>query len=358
MLLGYSLTPFGHHPLAWRKAREVRNLTFDALLAQVNAAEDAGFDFVLLADRLGIRPVEDLSSVATPFEPSTLASALATKAQRIGFVVAAAMQQREPYNLARRFASLDTISRGRSGWLAISSTEETARETEYRDLVSALWDSWEDDAFVYDKQRGRFFEPDRMHVLHHAGEHFSVRGPLNVNRSPQGKPVLAQLLNDGGAFAANSAELVLIQAKTPESLTATAANARRAAEALGRGRSDVRLLANIVPIVAGTVAEAERESEALEFSEQDRLSQPLSATRLAGTPDAIADRLEEWMGHGDLDGFTILPPTLEIGRRFLTDVVPELRRRGQLEARTATTLRERLGLQRPAHPTENREKAS
>lgn len=341
MLLGYSLTPFGHDPDAWTKARDRRRLGFDALLDQVAAAEAAGFDFVLLADRLGIRPVDDLSSVAVPFEPTLLASALATRADRIGIVAAASTAQHEPYNLARRFASLDLVSKGRAGWLVVPDGGDSGRGNEYVDVVAALWDSFEDDAFLYDKVEGRFFDPSKMHVAHHRGAHFSVRGPLNVNRSPQGRPVLAYMLEEGdNAVAARTGELLLLQADTAQRLAAIAARAIRSVEAAGRRRGDVRLAANIVPVVAGS-AQAPEEGGA---------TPPLAGARIIGTPEMIADRLQELATAADLDGFTILPPTLEMGERFLTEVVPELGRRGLIGGQPQETLRDRLGLARPVHP--------
>jgi alkanesulfonate monooxygenase SsuD/methylene tetrahydromethanopterin reductase-like flavin-dependent oxidoreductase (luciferase family) len=359
MYLGFSLTPFGHHPAAWREAAAPQHLGFDALQSQVAKAEEAGFDFVLLSDRLGARPLDDLSPIAAPFEPTTLVAALATKARRIGFLAAAATSQHEPYNLARRFASLDQISGGRTGWVALPASGEFERDQEYLGLVNALWDSWEDDAFIYDKAEGRFFEPDKMHVLNHRGEHFTVRGPLNVNRSPQGKPVIAQLLSgESKALAARHAEIVLLQDPTPESANETAADFVRRLEAAGRRRQDVRILANVVPIVAETSEAAQAATNALRFGEADRASQPLSAARLVGTPAEIARSLQQWLGLGQIDGFTILPPTIAIGHLFFTQVVPELRRLGLIKAAAGVTLRDRLGLVRPVHPAAPLERAS
>ncbi|RWX81913.1 LLM class flavin-dependent oxidoreductase [Neorhizobium lilium] len=340
MILGYSLTPFGHHPAAWQQAGDTQNLSFGSLLRQAASAEEAGFDFILLADRLGQRPAQDLSSVAVPFEPSLLASALATRTSRIGIVVAAATRQHEPYNLARRFASLDWISKGRGGWLVVPTPEDETRDLEYVDVVSALWDSWEDDAFLYDKAAGRFFDPAKMHVLNHNGPHFSVRGPLNVNRSPQGKPVVASMPGDGGwELAAKAGELLLLQAKTPEELVDQAGIMLQALQAAGRDRQAVRLVADIVPVIGDTAG-----------------TQPTAALHLAGTPAAIADRMQELAAAASLDGFTILPPTLDMAARFVLEVVPELKRRGLLGGQ-GTTLRERLGLARPAHPAARRETA-
>ncbi|EJB06443.1 flavin-dependent oxidoreductase, F420-dependent methylene-tetrahydromethanopterin reductase [Rhizobium leguminosarum bv. trifolii WSM597] len=358
MYLGFSLTPFGHHPAAWRGAAEIANLGFEALLSQVARAEQAGLDFVLLSDRLGARPVDDLSPVATPFEPTTLVAALATRARRIGFLAAAATHQHEPYNLARRFASLESISNGRTGWVAVTTGNGEDRDREYVDLVGALWDSWEDDAFIYDKEKGRFFQPDKMHVLNHKGEHFSVRGPLNVSRSPQGKPVLAQVLTDENrALAAHAAELVFLQSSSPTGAEEAAFDFIRSLEAADR-RRDARILANLVPFIAATQTEAQALHDALQAVE-DISKQPLSGAILIGTPIAIVDSLQQWLEAGQIDGFAILPPTLEIADLFLAEVAPELQRRGLIgRTKAGSTLRDYLNLPRPAHPAATWERAS
>lgn len=352
MLLGYSLTPFGHDPDAWRQARDVRLLGFDAMLDQASAAENAGLDFVLLADRLGLRPIDDLSSVAVPFEPTLLAPALASRVNGIGFVAAAATAQHEPYNLARRFASLDLISRGRSGWLVVADGGDPSREGEYLDVVTTLWDSFEEDAFLYDKVAGHFFDPSRMHVAYHKGAHFSVRGPLNVNPSPQGRPIVAHVIDDGtNALAARTGDLLLLQVETAKDLVKAADRLLTAVEAAGRRRDDVRLLASISPIVASAPQISNDASDARGFSDDGRSGPPLVAIRVAGAPRLIVEQLRELSAAADLDGFTILPPTLEMGRRFMSEVVPEIGQRALVKTGSGATLRERLGLALPLHPS-------
>jgi alkanesulfonate monooxygenase SsuD/methylene tetrahydromethanopterin reductase-like flavin-dependent oxidoreductase (luciferase family) len=343
MLLGYSLSPFGHDPEAWQQARDERLLGFDALLGQVAAAEAAGFDFVLLSDRLGLRPVDDLSSVTVPFEPTLFASALATRAGRIGIIAAASTVQHEPYNLARRIASMDLISKGRAGWLVVADDSDDGRESEYVDVVTALWDSFEDDAFLYDKGAGRFFDPSKMHVAQHKGPHFSVRGPLNVNRSPQGRPVVAQLLGESNkALGARTGDLLLLQAETANGLVTAAAHAVEAVKAARRSRSDIRLFASIVPII---VSGSQGPDEASGFPDYGQ------AIRISGTTGEITDQLLELAAATGLDGFTILPPTLETGKRFISEIAPELRQHGLTGPDAGTTLRDRLGLARSIHPS-------
>jgi alkanesulfonate monooxygenase SsuD/methylene tetrahydromethanopterin reductase-like flavin-dependent oxidoreductase (luciferase family) len=284
--LGLSLTPFGHGPMAWQGA-EREALSFDAPLKQVLLAEEAGFDFVWLADRMGERPADMLSPVAAPFEPTTLASALATRTKNIGLIATAATHQHEPYNLARRFASLDWISHGRAGWAIVAGTED-ARDREYVELVSALWDSWEDDAFIYDKAAGRFFVPDKMHVLNHKGANFSVRGPLNVNRSPQGKPVLAAVSNSP---VAHLADVIFVLDGAPIADVA-------------RERAEVRVIKSV--------------------------------TDFTGVAADVADIFERELESG-IDGFLLMPSrTAELGS-FIETVLPELKKRGLFVAPPAGT---------------------
>jgi FMN-dependent oxidoreductase (nitrilotriacetate monooxygenase family) len=348
MHIGISITPFGHHPAAWReKSEDV--IHFNALAAQVKKAEEGGLDFAFFADRLGHRPLNDLSPQTVPFEPTTLVAALATTARQIGLIATAATTQHEPYNLARRFASLDTISKGRAGWNVVVSPEATARDQEYLDVVSGLWDSWEDDAFVYDKASGRFFLPEKMHLLDHKGEYFTVRGPLNVNRSPQGKPVISHMLTpDTAEIAARSAELIFIAASSFGEAKAIIADFKQRLEHHGRKRSDVKIFANVIPYIGATTVEAQNLKARLDALASDD-NEP-AGLEVIGTPVEIADALQEWSGV--VDGFTILPPVAPEGiDAFTHHVIPELRKRGLFRnSYEGNTLREHLGMRRPHHP--------
>ena len=354
MHLGVSLSPFGHHPAAWRaKDATPRALEVGHFVAQAQKAQDAALDFVFLADAQARRPQTELPPQTVPFEPTTLAAALATLARRIGFVATAASAQHELYNLARRFASLDLISQGRVGWNVVASGPTAAWNAEYVAVVSALWDNFHDDAFSYDKTAGRFFVPQKMHVLDHRGEHFTVRGPLNVNPSPQGKPIIAQALTgETIAMAAHSADLMFVTGASHEEGGALVAEVRQLLESQGRKRSDVRALANIIPWIGATRAQARDR-----FEELNALSLPGSAPAqqgrdVIGTAADIADALQESFERGEVDGFTILPPVEPAGLDAFVDVVvPELRRRGLFRARyEGTTLRDHLALDRPRRP--------
>ncbi len=233
--LGAFLYPGGHHVAAWRHPDAKADAGIDPghyrRLAQV--AEAAKFDLIFLADGVSIRgdDIDALSRTATryvgQFEPLTLLSHLSAVTERIGLVATASTTYNEPFHVARKFASLDHLSGGRAGWNLVTSADEReawnfgrdahlaharryARAEEFVDVVSGLWDTYEDDAFIRDKDEGLFFDPDKLHVLGHRGEHFSVRGPLNVPRPPQGHPVVVQAGSSeaGKALAARTAEVI------------------------------------------------------------------------------------------------------------------------------------------------------
>ncbi|MCM2477681.1 LLM class flavin-dependent oxidoreductase [Rhizobium sp. CG5] len=329
MIVGLSLTPFGHGSEAWRQAPQSAQLGFHAFLTQAQEAETAGVDFLLLADEFAAPPRDHLSPTATPFDPTLLISALATKVRRIGFLAAQATAQHAPYHLARRFASLDLISAGRSGWLAITAPDTLERDAEYLEVVNGLWDSFEDETFVYDKAAGRFFGPEKMHVLNHRGRNFSVRGPLNVNRSPQGQPVVALLASKTlSPSLAQRADVILIAGRSIDGVTATSEAVRAAVAANGRSPKGVRLLALVAP-----------------FAEEASAS--VAALPVGGAADQVAAALIGLVASANLDGIVALPPTVLAADRFLAEILPAL---GERDNRDGQTLRERLGLPRPVHP--------
>jgi N-acetyl-S-(2-succino)cysteine monooxygenase len=351
MHLGVSLSPFGHHPAAWREqGASQRSLDVGNFAAQAQKAEDGALDFVFFADAQARRPQTELPPQTVPFEPTTLVAALATLAQRIGFLATAASGQHELYNLARRFASLDLISQGRVGWNLIASGPTPAWNTEYVAVVSALWESWDEDAFAYDKTAGRFFVPQKMHVLDHRGEHFTVRGPLNVNPSPQGKPIIAQTLTpETLAIAVQVADVLFAADTSHEKSGAWVAEVRRLLDIQGRKRSDVRVLANIIPWIGATRAQAQDSFEALNALSLPGSGQTPQGCDVIGTAADIADAMQDSFERWEFDGFTILPPVAPGGLDAFVDfVVPELRRRGLFRARyQGSTLRDHLALDRP-----------
>jgi alkanesulfonate monooxygenase SsuD/methylene tetrahydromethanopterin reductase-like flavin-dependent oxidoreductase (luciferase family) len=353
MHLGVSLSAFGHHPAAWRaKGATPRALEIGNFAAQAQKAQDGALDFVLFPDAQAHRPRTGLTPQTVPFDPTTLVAALATRIKRIGFVATAASGQHELYNLARRFASLDLISQGRAGWNLIASGPTPAWNAEYVKVVSALWESWDENAFVYDKPAGRFFVPEKMHVLDHRGEHFTVRGPLNVNPSPQGKPIIAQTLTaEAIPIAAHSADVLLVTGASHEEGSAWVAEARRLLDVEGRNGSEVRVLANIIPWIGATRAQARDRFEALNALSPASAQTP-QGRDVIGTAADIADGLQESFERGEYDGFMILPPAAPDGLDAFVDcVVPELRRRGLFRAHyEGSTLRDHLALDRPKRP--------
>jgi alkanesulfonate monooxygenase SsuD/methylene tetrahydromethanopterin reductase-like flavin-dependent oxidoreductase (luciferase family) len=287
------------------------------------------------------------SPQAVPFEPTTLTAALATLASRIGFVATAAAAQHELYNLARRFASLDIISDGRVAWNVVASGRDDGWDSEYIAVVGALWESWDHDAFVYDKAGGWLFMPDKMHVLDHRGEHFTVRGPLNVNRSPQGKPVIAHVMTpDTMAIGVQAADLMFLPGGSRAVSATLAADVELRLKAGGRNRAEVRILAHVIPWVGTTAAEA----RALHDRLSDFPAMPADLPQgcpLIGTSMEIADALQVWFERSAIDGFVILPPVARCFDLFMDCVVPELRGRGLFRGRyEGTTLRHHLGLLR------------
>ena len=255
---------------------------------------------------------------------------MATVTERIGLVAGASTLAHQPYNLARRFASLDIVSHGRVGWNAtmvqdpreaanfsrpegISDDDFRRRAEEFIGIVQGLWEGWDPDALLFDKAGGRFHDPEKMHLLDHEGEFFSVRGPLNVARSPQDTPVLVMsgLAETDLDFAVRMADIILLEERPPEATKAVYDDLKRRTLAAGRNPGAVKVL---ISVAAG--------------------------------PELAADRLEAQFGSKDCDGFNLaLPADLPAFEDFVDRVLPELRRRGLLRPdNTGTTLRARLGL--------------
>ncbi|WP_104655763.1 LLM class flavin-dependent oxidoreductase [Ralstonia insidiosa] len=433
--LGAFLYPSGHHIAAWRHPDTQANagIDFQHYVALARAAEAAKFDLIFLADGVGTRgdDVAFLSRTAhsyqAQFEPITLLSALAAVTERIGLVGTASTSFNEPYHVARKFASLDHISGGRAGWnLVTSSSEYEAlnfnrdhhfahaeryqRAEEFADVVTGLWDSWDDDAFLYDKVGGQFYDPSRRHVLGHKGTHFSVRGPLNVARAPQGHPVVVQAGSSepGKELAARSGEVVFTAQQTLADAVAFYADLKGRLARYGRAPDDLKIMPGVFPVVGRSESEAREKFEALQslidpvvglalvsgltgvnlsgypldgpipqlqttngsksrqalmldLARREQLTirqlyQRVAGARghwqVIGTPEQIADALEErFLAHG-ADGYNVMAPILPGGLTdFIELVLPELRRRNLFRSEYAgTTLREHLGLRRPEHP--------
>jgi alkanesulfonate monooxygenase SsuD/methylene tetrahydromethanopterin reductase-like flavin-dependent oxidoreductase (luciferase family) len=304
---------------------------FNHLASFVQKAEAAGLDMVLLADSAPASS-GDAASRPLPFEATTLLAALATVTSRIGLVATASTVAHQPYNLARRFASLDIISHGRAGWNATMkqnpreaanfsrpagfSDDDFRRSTEeYIDIAQGLWHGWEADALLFDKRSGRFHDPEKMHLLDHKGEFFSVRGPLNVARSPQDTPVLllSGLSEPDLDIAVRVADVILLDDGPIEITKPRYDDLRRRVGACGREPDAVKILLSIASATDDN---------------------PLQA-----------DELDEKFRSKSCDGFNIRLPRPPAFDDFIDTVLPELRRRGLFRGSyRGTTLRALLGL--------------
>ena len=427
--LGAFMRPVSIHTGAWRYpgAYPDANFNFAHLKRFAQTLERGRFDAFFMADHLAVlnMPIEALkrSHTVTSFEPFTLLSALAGATERIGLVATASTTFDEPFHIARRFASLDHISGGRAGWNIVTTSNPDAalnfglddhlehderyrRAREFFDVVTGLWDSFADDAFVREVASGIYFDPDRMHVLDHKGEHLSVRGPLNIARPIQGWPVIVQAgASDAGRqLAAETAEVVFAAGGNLAGAQRFYADVKGRMEKLGRARDQLKILPGAFVVVGETVEEARRKrahldslvhydsaiaslsialghdasmfdldgplpeipetnasksgrERVIELARRENLSVRQLAQRLGGygglafvgTPSTIADEMEAWLFSGGSDGFNVMFPYLPGGLDdFVDGVVPELQRRGLFRRDyEGTTLREHLGLPRP-----------
>jgi len=302
------LVPYGHHVAAWcHPDTDLQAPLFELYRQQARIAEDACLDAIFFADNVAL-------AGAPTLEPLTLLSALAAGTSRLGLVATATTTYNEPYHLARKFASLDSISNGRAGWNLVTSdnaleagnfgraehvahAQRYARAREFYDVVDGLWRSWDQDAFVNDKAGGLLFDPGRVHRLDHHGEHFKVAGPLNVRPSPQGRPVVVQAgsSDDGRALAAATADVVFTAQPTLESARAFYRDmqARRAREARGA----LRILPGIYAVVGESEAQAQDK-----YAQLQALIEPQAGLALLG----------RMIGNFDLSGYPLDGPLPEL----------------------------------------------
>jgi alkanesulfonate monooxygenase len=427
--LGAFMRPVSLHTGAWRYpgAWPDANFNFPHLRDMIRKLEAGKFDAFFMADHLAVlnMPINALkrSHTVTSFEPFTLLSALAGATERIGLIATGSTTFDAPYHVARRFASLDHISDGRAGWNIVTTSNPDAalnfgldehmdhaeryrRAREFFDVVTGLWDSFADDAFVRDVEQGLYFDPAKMHVLDHKGEYLKVRGPLNIARPVQGWPVIVQAgaSDDGRQLAAETAEAVFTGGGGLPDAQKLYADIKGRMEKVGREPEHCKILPGAMVFVGDSVQEAKEkrarldslvhydsgiaslsialgtdasgfdpdgqlppipESNASRTSRQrlvdaaarDKLTVRQFAQRVGafsglafvGPPKLIADQMEEWLMSRGCDGFNIMFPYLPEGLNdFVDRVVPELQKRGifrkEYEGRT---LRENLGLPRP-----------
>jgi FMN-dependent oxidoreductase (nitrilotriacetate monooxygenase family) len=430
--LGFILHGVGPGWGDWRHpdADPTASTNIDFYLRQAKLAEQAKFDFLFVADSVHITE-KSSPHYLNRFEPLTILSALATATQNIGLVGTLTVSYSEPYTVARQFASLDHISKGRAGWNVVTSwlsgsadnygkPTHPPHEVRYRiaaehlETVQGLWDSWEDDALTRDKASGQFFDPSKLHTLNHKGDFFSVRGPLNISRSPQGQPVIFQAgaSEDGRNFSARYADAFFTENSSFEASQAYYADIKRRAAAFGRVPERLNVLPALRAIVGRNEEEVERLFQeavslirvedalvalARSFNEHDLTQYPLdgpfpdiahygaesnrssserivrtareenltlreTALRYAsprrefvGTGVQVADVIQRWFENGAADGFILfesLPRQLDA---FVSEVVPVLQQRGLFRREYEhRTLRGNLGLDVP----ENRNTAA
>lgn len=430
--LGAFMRPVSIHTAAWRYpgAFPDANFNFAHYRRFVATLERGRFDAFFMADHLAVMnmPMAALkrSATVTSFDPLTLLPALAVVTERLGLIATASTTYNEPYHVARKFASLDHISGGRAGWNVVTSANPQEarnfgrerhlehgaryrRAREFFDVVTGLWDSWADDAFIRDVDTGTYFDPDKMHILAHTGPQLSVRGPLNVARPIQGWPVIVQAgaSEAGRQLAAETAEVVFSSPSTLSDGQRYYADVKGRMEVCGRSPKHLKILPGAFVVVGDSLAEARAkkarldslvhpdsalatlsvllghdvsgfeldgplpaipESNAsksgrqklLDLARRDNMTVrqlaqyvggSFSALELIGTPATIADQMEEWLLDKGCDGFNIMFPYLPGGLDdFVDRIVPELQRRELFRREyEGRTLRENLGLPRPSN---------
>jgi FMN-dependent oxidoreductase (nitrilotriacetate monooxygenase family) len=431
MVIGALVHANGSHAASWLmdEARPHASTDIDHYREMAQLAERGKLDFFFIADTPAARTENLRAWSRSPLfmnvlEPLTLLSAIAGATSHIGLGATASTSFYEPYNIARLFASLDHISHGRAAWNVVTSANDYAarnfgldrlpphadryaKAKEFVDVVEALWDSWEDGAFVYDKAACQSFIPEKQHLVDHKGKYFTVHGALNLERPPQGRPVIIQAgaSDTGRDFAAEYAEVVFGSSGNLDNAVAFYRDLKDRMGKFGRRPDDLKIASGISVVLGETEQEARdklerwqelvhpdvgvlRLGQDLETDLSDLpLDEPVPASRIpatsnlhkayfdeiaglirqgltlreiarrfnrakatfCGTVTQVADHMEHWIEAGACDGFMIsfaaLPSTMS---DFVTKVVPELQRRGVFrEDYTGRTLRDHLGLSRP-----------
>lgn len=413
---------------AWRHPAAVADasINFDFVQETARVAEQGKLDFLFVADGLYINE-KSIPHFLNRFEPLTVLSALASVTRHLGLVGTLSTSYSEPFTVARQFASLDHLSHGRAGWNVVTSPLEGSAKNfsrekhpdhalryriadEYLDVVKGLWDSWEEDAFIRDKASGQFFDPAKLHTLNHHGDFFQVAGPLNIGRTPQGRPIIFQAgaSEDGKKLAARHADAIFTHHETLAEAQAFYRDVKQQLEQHGRHDDELHIFQGVSVIVGDSEADAEQQyqttaalvsiNDALNylgryFEHHDFSQYPLdepfpeigdlgqnsfrsttdeikrnarerqltlrqvaleSASprpRFSGTAEQVADGLQAWFESRAADGFIIQGGTPDTFPRFVKKVVPILQARGLFRTDyPGTTLRESLGLALPAHP--------
>jgi FMN-dependent oxidoreductase (nitrilotriacetate monooxygenase family) len=438
MHLGAMVTGTGHHIAGWRHPDAVSGpQNLELMLHIARTAERGKMDMLFFADGLVSAPDIKAHQVAR-FEPITLLSALSMVTTHIGLAATANTTYGDPFHIARMFASLDHLSGGRAGWNVVTGSDNRAAANfsktihvehderyaiagEFVDVVTGLWDCWEDDAFPMDKASGRYFDPNRMHYLDYVGKYYSVKGPLNISRSPQGRPVIIQAGSSepGQEFAARTADLVFSPSHSIETGQAYYQRFKARLAKYGRSPDEMLILPALYFILGRTEDEAREQRDLLQeylvatdpvgelswrlghdisgysldalvpdlplantgqymaarllktarergltfrqlFEQFGSGMETETAELLCGTPVQIADMMEEKFLAGTADGFMIQPPFFPDGLdNFVDLVIPILQERGLYRKDyEGVTLRDHLGLKRPVSPWTARRNSS
>jgi N-acetyl-S-(2-succino)cysteine monooxygenase len=419
----------GHHAASWRHpdaaADGAMSLEHNIRLAQI--AERGLFDVMFLSDTPSVfnDDRDGYGSRVSVFEPLTLLSAIAMKTTHLGLVATSSTTYKEPYNVAREYASLDFISGGRAAWNLVTTSKTVAaynfgsephlahdvryrRAREFFEIVTGLWDSWDDDALPRDKERGVFYDPTRRHKLNHNGEFFSVRGELNICRPPQGYPVIVQAgsSEDGKDLAAQTAEIVFTAQPDMDTSLLFTKDLKSRLGSYDRLNPDIIVMPGLCPFLGETEAEARAKFEHMQSLIHPRLGvsmlsdlvggfdlsgydvdgplpqlppsngnqsrrklieslaygegltirqlyERMTVSRghavVIGSYRQVAELMAEWFEAGAADGFNVMPPLFPGGlEEFVDHVVPELQQMGiYKQAYRDGTLRDKLGLKRP-----------
>ena len=432
--LGAFIPTTSQHAAGWRhpESRPQDHLNIDYAIELARTAEKGLFDAYFLADGLSVswgnakEGQRGLGDKAVGFEPVTLFAALSAVTQNIGFIATASTTYEDPYILARKFASLDHISKGRAAWNVVTTASaDTARNfgleqhpdpktryeraDEFIEVTQKLWDSWEDDAFLYNKESGQFFDVSKFHEPKHQGKYFKVEGALNISRPPQGYPVIVQAgqSENGRELAGKYAEVIFTAQQNLADAQEFYRDVKSRLLKYGRHADDLKIMPGVSIFVAKTEQEAQEKYQLLNslihpkvglsllsglsgginlekydldapfpkledadinFSSRQQmmidiarkhnfsirqLYEYIASARghwtLVGTPEQVVDQLQNWFENEAADGFNILPPTTPAGLNdFVEFIVPELQRRGLFRTEyEGKTLRENLGLKRP-----------
>ncbi|OAT25912.1 nitrilotriacetate monooxygenase component A [Buttiauxella ferragutiae ATCC 51602] len=412
---------------AWRHPAAIADasINFDFVKETALKAEQGKLDFLFVADGLYINE-KSIPHFLNRFEPLTVLSALASVTTHLGLVGTLSTSYSEPFTVARQFASLDHLSKGRAGWNVVTSPLEGSAKNfsreqhpehalryriadEYLDVVKGLWDSWEDGAFIRDKASGQFFDPEKLHTLNHHGDFFKVAGPLNISRTPQGRPIVFQAgaSDDGKKLAARHADAIFTHHDTLEEAQYFYRDVKSQLKNHGRNDDDLKIFQGVSVIVGKDADDVENQYQATAalvsvtdalnylgryFEHHDFSQYPLdepfpdigdlgqnsfrSTTdeikrnaherhltlrqvaleaasprpRFAGTAQQVADGLQQWFESHAADGFIIQGGTPDTFPRFVDEVVPALQARGLFRTEyPGTTLRESLGLAEPVN---------